>query len=157
MKKFKNVLLGIFFWLIRLTWGLLDTVYGFVLFLVFAFKIKKVKYIHHTIVCQVDWPGPGWGLEGGLFIFSTEDYIFNTKQHMFQHEFGHCIPQTLVFGPLHPFICSIPSAIRFWYREKKYYDNGIEPPTDYDDFWVEGTASRWGKAWTNGIEKWLDN
>lgn len=156
MKTFKKILLGVGAWLLRLTWGLLDTIYGFIIFLAVLPRIKKIKYIHNTITCYLDWPNSGWGLEGGLFIFSTEEEILDPSSHMFRHEYGHCIPQTLLFGPLHPFVCCIPSAVRFWYRENYYKKHNRYPESDYDDFWVEYQATTWGTKWVEGTDNWIN-
>ena len=63
--------------------------------------------------------------------------------HTMKHEHGHAI-QNCWFGPLMPFIVCIPSAIRYWYRELKYLRKGKTPPTQYDDIWFEGQATRIG-------------
>lgn len=42
------------------------------------------------------------------------------------------------------FVITIPSIIRYWYRELKYNKKGLTPPTEYDDIWFEGQATKWG-------------
>lgn len=63
-----------------------------------------------------------------------------------QHESGHGL-QNIMLGVLMPFLVSIPSMIRCWYREliirsgkKKYSDL-----PDYDAIWFEGWATRLGE------------
>lgn len=80
----------------------------------------------------------------GPFFVTDSTPTLHTKQH----ESGHGI-QNIMFGPLMPFIVSIPSCIRYWYREylvrsgkKKYY----ELP-EYDSIWFEGMATRLGEKY----------
>lgn len=47
------------------------------------------------------------------------------------------------------FVITIPSAIRYWYRELKYHRKGLVPPTMYDDIWFEGQATRWGQTYVD--------
>jgi hypothetical protein len=77
--------------------------------------IKKVKYQSNLIVIKLgkNTQNYGWGFEAGMFVFSNTNAIFDEDNQFFCHEFGHCLPQTLVFGPLHMFICVIPSILRF--------------------------------------------
>lgn len=90
--------------------------------------------------CYVFEVKEGWGgLNLGIFTIVCKDASDATKNH----EFGHAI-QTCVFGPLTPFIVLIPSAIRYWYRNIRYNSKGITPKTAYDDFWVEGQATKLG-------------
>ena len=153
MKKFGYATL---MWFVRLTWGILDTLIGLVAFLIFSFKIKKIRYIANTFVIQVDvGVGGEWGFEGGMFIFSNTPDIFDPTEFLY-HEFGHTWPQLLPFGPLHPFVVCLPSMIRFWVRNWKAA-HGKELP-DYDSVWFEGTATRWGTKWfRQGVEKGLWN
>lgn len=151
----KKVLYAILMWTVRLTWCLLDSLVGFFIFIALAAKIRKIKIIANTVVCRVDLSGPGWGLEGGIFIFSNSDNIFE-REHLLYHEFGHCWPQALVFGPLHIFTCFIPSAIRFWVRIIQAKRGKTLKP--YDAVWFENTASKWGAtAFTKGVSRGLWN
>lgn len=131
-------------WLMRLTWGILDTVIGVFIFLYFALRYRSqlmIGYVGHTIVVQIpESEKLGWGFSAGLFIFSNSSNIW-AKGYLLHHEWGHTCPQLLICGPLHPFIVIIPSVIRFWYR------NTHVCRTNYDDIWFEGTATRWGERW----------
>ena len=51
---------------------------------------------------------------------------------------------TSFLGIIYPFLIGIPSAIRYWYRELKYYRKNKQPSTPYDSIWFEGQATRWG-------------
>ena len=70
-------------------------------------KPKKWLYGYYFEV------GKNWGgVELGPFFLYQNPSI----EHGRNHEFGHGI-QNCFFGPLTPFIVSIPSAARYWYRE----------------------------------------
>jgi len=85
----------------------------------------------------------GFGFEAGMFFV-----IGKTSDSCKQHEGGHGL-QNIIFGPLTPFIISIPSVIRYWYRDFKYYRKHIAPKNSYDDIWFEGQATSWGKKYLN--------
>lgn len=142
-------IIGILMWLLHLTWGVLDSIVGFFIFLFFCFRYGfklQIGYVAHCIVVEVPHKviDNGWGLSGGIFIFSNTNSIWN-RGYLLHHEWGHCIPQTLACGPLHPFIVTIPSVIRFWWRDHQSR-KGVELPP-YDSVWFEGTATQWGTDW----------
>ena len=149
-------LIGALMWLFRLTWGILDTLVGIVIFLFFLIRYNKqlkIGYVAHCFVVELPHKvtDVGWGLSSGLFIFSNTNSIWN-RAYLLYHEWGHCIPQTLALGPLHPFLVSIPSVIRFSWREAQARKGKELPP--YDSVWFEGTATRWGTSWfTKGAAK----
>lgn len=59
--------------------------------------------------------GRSWGgAELGLF-FLTDDQDSDSVK---DHEFGHSL-QNCLWGPLMPFVISLPSAARYWLREFK--------------------------------------
>ena len=136
-------------WLVRLTWGILDTIVGVFIFLFFAIrygKRLKIGIVANTIVTELPHTvtDGGWGLSSGLFIFSNTNSIWN-RDYLLFHEWGHSWPQLLVCGPLHPFIVTLPSVIRFWWRDAQMRE-GKQLPS-YDSIWFEGTATRWGTDW----------
>jgi hypothetical protein len=52
------------------------------------------------------------------------------------------------------FVITIPSAIRYWYREIRAR-KGLKNETGYDDIWFEGDATRRGEefiAWYNTLK-----
>ena len=130
----------ILYWIVSLTWGGLMTFIGFIIALVLLATGHKPYKFGYTFYFKV---GKSWGgLElGGLFITDS-----NPSLHTLCHEHGHGL-QNLWWGPLFPFVIGIPSAIRYWYREIKYYRKGKQPPTTYDSIWFEGQASRLGEKY----------
>ena len=130
----------ILYWIVSLTWGGLMTFIGLIVALVLLVTGHKPYRFGYTFYFKV---GKSWGgLElGGLFITDS-----NPSLHTLCHEHGHGL-QNLWWGPLFPFVIGIPSAIRYWYREIKYYKKGKQPPTTYDSIWFEGQASRLGEKY----------
>ena len=116
------------------------TLIGSIVALVLICFGYKPKRFHYNIYFEV---GNGWGgLELGAFFLTCK----NPSLHLKQHEAGHGI-QNLILGVFTPFIVCIPSALRYWYRELRFYRRGLTPKTQYDDFWVEGWASRLGEKY----------
>ena len=141
------------FWVLSLTWGLPMTLFGAIIalgLLVTGHKPKMFGYFIHFSTRTND----GWGMSGGLFIFTTNDCKDDIQ--LLSHECGHSSYQQLWFGWLFPFIVGIPSAIRYLYREylvksgkKKYSDL---PP--YDSIWFEKTATEYGAKF---VEKMIND
>jgi hypothetical protein len=138
-----RVLKGIGYWLISFTWGILISLVGLIVCLILIITGHKPKRFHYNIYFEV---GSNWGgLELGPFFIVNK----NPTLHIRQHEAGHGI-QNLMFGPIFPFIVSIPSGIRYWYRnwykKYKYYKTGKQLPS-YDSIWFEGMATKLGEKY----------
>lgn len=128
------------FWVLSLTWGLPMTLFGALVAAALIVTGHKPKRFHYLIYFEV---GRGWGgFECGAFFVVNR----GASLHLKQHEAGHGI-QNIILGVFMPFVVSIPSAIRYWYREylvksgKKRYS---ELPS-YDSMWFEGWATALGK------------
>jgi hypothetical protein len=132
------------FYISNLTWGLLLNIVGFIVALVILFTGHKPNQHGGCIYFNV---GKNWGGVNLGLVFLTDD---SPSEHTKNHEFGHAI-QNAKYGLLMPFIVSIPSAIRYWYREIVYYHKGKEPPADYYSIWFEGEATKLGNEY---IKKW---
>lgn len=136
MKTLKTII----FYLLSFTWGGIMSFIGLFVMLVLMITGHKPKLFYNRIYIEV---GENWGgLELGCFFIANKDCSLHIKQH----ETGHTI-QNIIFGPLYLFVIAIPSAIRYQYRELKYYKKGKTPPTDYDDIWFEGWATRLGERY----------
>ena len=108
MKIFKQIM----FWFLSLTWGIVMTLIGFIIMFILLLGNYEIKTFHHYLRMEV---GRNWGgFEMGPIFFTDENPSLYTKQH----EAGHGI-QNIMFGPLMPFVVSIPSALRYWFREQK--------------------------------------
>lgn len=133
MKKINLVL----FYILSFTWGLLFSTVGAFVILALMLTGHKPKVFHGRIYCEV---GKGWGgAEFGCFFVVCKD----ADDFLKRHEAGHGI-QNIIFGPLTPFLISIPSAIRYWHRELKYHRKGLNPKTAYYDIWFEDQATTFG-------------
>lgn len=132
----------VLFWALSLTWGFPLTLFGAISALCLLITGHKPKRFYHYVYFEV---GENWGgLEAGPFFFTNK----NSSLHLKQHEAGHGI-QNIIFGPFMIFVVTIPSGIRYWYREylirsgKKTYEQ--LPP--YDSIWFEGWATRLGEKY----------
>lgn len=138
MKKLKIIL----FWFASFTWGLPMTLIGSLISLCLLIAGYKPQKYHGFIFFEV---GIGWGgFNCGCFFFANKHVYESTKKH----ECGHGI-QNIILGWFMPFVISIPSAIRYWYREyliriKKvsYWD--LKP---YDSIWFEKWATNLGNKY----------
>ena len=140
MKTVKAIL----FWLISWTWGLPVTLVGAIIALALLITGHKPHVFHCLVYFNV---GKNWGgFNCGCFFFVDDNPSLHTKQH----ESGHGI-QNLILGVFMPFLVSLPSAIRYWYREYLYRNNKPKynalPP--YDSAWFEGTATKLGEKYFN--------
>lgn len=129
----------IVFYILSFTWGSLASIIGLIILIPFLIT-KKVKiFCNRVYGIFPKCFGSGWGFEMGCFFFTS--YDCDNEEQMLCHESGHGL-QNILWGPLMLFVISIPSVIRFWYREYKYKKGAPLPP--YDSIWFEGQASRWG-------------
>lgn len=133
MKKlFKSV-----YYVLNWTWGILMNIIGAVG--VAFFKARGYEVKRHGGSYYVLCGGTGWGgVSFGMFFFYQE----NVTEYGKNHEYGHSL-QNCLWGPLFPFVISIPSAVRYWNRRMKQ-EKGIKLETSYDDIWFEGQATKWG-------------
>ena len=135
----RRALQYIIYWLISLTWGCLLSFVGLLVGLVLLITGHKPYKLGPNIYFKV---GHGWGgVEFGPIFVVAKD----AGNRTICHEAGHGI-QNLIWGPLMPFVISIPSAIRYWYREtirRKNIEKYNSLP-DYDSIWFEGQATDWG-------------
>jgi len=131
----------ILFYILSFTWGALASVVGLIVMLPFLVT-GQVQADHGRIYGIFPKAfGSSWGFAVGCFFFTSYDCAFD--ENIVHHEEGHGI-QNIIWGPLMLFVITIPSVIRFWYRELKYYRKGLQPKTAYEDIWFEAQATRWG-------------
>lgn len=137
MSKFK-------FYLLSFTWGLPMTIIGLIVALALIIAGKKPEKYGYCLHFKV---GNNWGGVSFGIVFITDK---TPSEHTKMHEVGHSI-QGCYWGLLMPFVIGLPSTIRYWYRELKYYRKGKTPPTKYDDAWFEGDATRRGTKFIKGL------
>ena len=106
----------ILYWLIQCTWGFLQSLLGFVVFLL---NIGEKHFLFHgALVTQ--WKAKS-SVSLGMFVFITQDPYFYDKlkenyakadlaDRLLVHEYGHTI-QSLILGPLYLIAMGIPSTL----------------------------------------------
>ena len=121
------------FYALNLTWGLPMNLIGAIVALgLMAVGYRPTRYGECLCFRVGDsWGGVSFGMVMVVSQGGTEDTL--------NHEHGHAV-QNAVYGFLMPFIVSIPSATRYWYRRTQ--DPSTLPP--YDSIWFEGQATEWG-------------
>ncbi len=125
------------FWLLSLTWGAIPTVFGALLFFALVLAGKKPRRIGPMFYIRF---GKNWGgTELGMF-FLRDD---TSTDRITYHEAGHGI-QNIILGPFMLPIVSIPSFLRYHYRNflRRRHPERQLPP--YDSIWFEGQATRLG-------------
>ncbi len=131
--------------LLSLTWGLPLTLAGALTFAVLIAAGKRVRRFGHCLYIEV---GESWGgLEFGLFFLTHK----NPSHQLCAHEHGHGL-QNIVWGPLMPFVITIPSAIRWHWRRHLIRKGRGDTLPPYDEIWFEHQASALGQAFIQGLE-----
>lgn len=138
MKLIKRIL----FYLIQFTWGLPVTITGVFATLALLCGGYKPKLNQGYIYFVV---GKNWGgVNFGCFIVLSETSA--KSKYTILHEMGHGI-QNLMYGFLMPFIVSIPSTIRYWYRRFIIHIGKGDALPDYYSIWFEKQASELGEKY----------
>ena len=132
------------YYILACTWGILLTFVGLLITLVLAIvKIfnKNIHFEPYYWIYDVKAGPKYWGgFEMGLMFVRDQKSIKSLNAHEFGHTFQNCL-----FGPFMLLIVSLPSAIRYWYRELKYERKNLTCPTDYDAIWFEDAATQCGQ------------
>lgn len=130
------------FYILSLTWGIIMTTVGLLVAAVLTtigYKPQKHGWCYYFEV------GKNWGGVNLGIIFLTSE---NPSEHTKNHEHGHAL-QNCLWGPLMPFVVSIPSAMRYWKRHfQQRQGMKLEP---YDSVWYEGQATMWGDILINSL------
>lgn len=148
--------MNIIYMLWQCTWGILQTILGFIVFL---FHCKDKHYIYHGAIITI-WK-PKTSVSLGLFVFVTSEPFFVKKyegqicsadlsKQLLVHEYGHTI-QSLILGPLYLIVIGIPSTIWGFFFGKKRKDKQIP----YGAFFTEKWANHLGEKVTK--EKSIGN
>lgn len=137
------------------TWGILQTLLGFVMFIMHS---GSRHYTYHGAVIT-EWNVKS-SMSLGLFVFVTSEPFFAEKfegqiekaelsRRLLVHEYGHTI-QSLILGPLYLIVIGIPSTLWGFLFGKKRKDEQIP----YGAFFTEKWANRLGERVTG--EKSID-
>jgi hypothetical protein len=124
-----------FYWLIQLTWGLPINIVGGIVAFVLTCMGNKPQKFGYAVYFEI---GEHWGgVNFGGFFFVEK----NASTHLKCHEYGHGF-QNLILGVFMPLLVTIPSVIRYHYRNYRRAKGQSLPP--YDQFWCEGWATKIG-------------
>ncbi len=138
------------FTLVQLTWGLPQTLLGFLLYLYWLPR-AKTRYLYHGAIVT-EWTAGG-GISLGLFVFLSEKashYITDnrilteaeSKAGVRVHEYGHCV-QSLLLGPLYLIAVGLPSYL--WANLPALRKLRREKVLSYYAIWPEKQANTLGE------------
>lgn len=118
-------------WILSLTWGLPMTLLGILTAIVLHNYFKGIKNgcLHYEL-------GDSWG---GFSLGPIMVTCSNSIEYITTHEFGHSI-QNCIYGPFMIFLVSLPSVIRYHYRNLTH-----KGATGYSDIWFEKQADIFGE------------
>ena len=152
-----GVMFAIFYILIQCTWGILQTLLGFIVFLM---NINNKHYFYNGAIVTVRKAPSSVSL--GMFIFVTTNPMKDKRaenripdeelsDRLLVHEYGHTI-QSLIFGPLYLIVMGIPSTLwGFLPSCQKKRNGGVS----YFSFFTECFANYLGEMVTK--EKSMEN
>lgn len=130
------------FWLLQLTWGILDNLLGLMIYLALRL-FQKPKRFHQMLYFEM---GQNWGGFNCGFVGVVNK---NPSEYILRHEHGHFV-QNAFFGPFEMLI-QIASLNRFWYRKYliKFKGKKNSDLPDYDSIWFESQATYFGYKYLN--------
>ena len=127
------------FTLAQLTWGLPQTIVGFILYLYWLPRATK-RYVYHGAIVT-EWTAGG-SISLGLFVFVGK----KGHQLVVVHEYGHCV-QSLLTGPLYLIVVGAPSIL--WANIPALRKLRREKGISYYSIWPEKQANALGE-WATG-------
>lgn len=135
------------YWLIQLTWGFLQTLLGFFVYL------KNITCRHSLYKgCVVTEWNKTSGLSLGPFVFVPKhEYLHDCElcrksKRVLVHEYGHTL-QSLLLGPLYLFVIGIPSLS--WASLPKLRKMRKERHISYYSFYTEKWADSLAEKFTD--------
>lgn len=123
--------------LVQCTWGIIQTLIGFVFFLINA----KCPHTFYKGCIETRWKKHRQGMSLGLFIFVGSDPDMDDVR---SHEYGHTI-QSLVLGPFYLIVCVISVT---WANLPYFVKKRRKKNIPYNSCFVEKNASRLGEHFT---------
>lgn len=127
--------------LLQCTWGVLQTLAGFALFL----RCAKQPHAVYRGAVKTEW-NRGGGISLGLFIFVADAEHAPSPERraaLTAHEYGHTL-QSLILGPLYLFTVGVISFT--WANAPRFRRLRAEKGVPYSRCFVEGWADRLGGA-----------
>lgn len=143
-----NFLKIFLYFLLQLTWGIIQTILGLI---VFIFNVKNKHYFYNGAIVT-EWKSKS-SVSLGLFVFITKEPYFcdkledkYTKDDLYNkllvHEYGHTI-QSLILGPLYLIVMGIPSTL--WVFLPYYNNLRKNKNVSYFSFFTERWANYLGE------------
>ena len=131
--KVLDLVKKVLFAAVQLTWGLPQTLCGFIVFLTEKGNVSGYRCAIHKKWRREE------GLSLGLFLFTSSKATERIKAH----EYGHSI-QSMILGPFYLPVIGLPSLL--WCRWPGAEKYRCRKQKDYYSFYTEKTADRLGKA-----------
>ena len=139
--------MAVLYILIQLTWGILQSLLGAVVFLL---HIKDSHFMYHGAIVT-KWKGKS-SVSLGMFVFVTESPYFVPKlkdeyseselaNRLLVHEYGHTV-QSLILGPLYLIIMGIPSTIWGFVLAKRRKEKQISYFSFFTEKWANSLGER---------------
>lgn len=125
--------------LLQLTWGVIQSTMGFVVFL----RHSREPHSFYRGSILTKWNASS-GLSLGLFIFTPFE-AGKRGERLIVHEYGHTI-QSLILGPLYIPLIGIPSFT--WAKHRHYIKKRELRGLSYSHYWTEKWADRLGELVT---------
>lgn len=118
------------FYLLQFTWGILQNLIGFILFIIFAACGRYYGRYKRAFVCRAPFD-----VSLGCFIFVSDSGDEMKKGH----EYGHTL-QSLILGPFYLIVIGLPSLIWAglfggWRRRR-----GVSYYSFYTESWADSLA-----------------
>ena len=137
----------VIFALWQCTWGLVQTLAGAVVFLIYA----RCEHFAFGGAVVTVWARSG-GVSLGMFIFiapgrSVRSGVTQKEagERIVVHEYGHSV-QSLILGPLYLPVIGLPSII--WAGAPRLCEKRSRERISYYSFWTERLANRLGELST---------
>lgn len=129
---------NIFYEILHWTWGILQTLVGFVVYLL-NYRQKHVE-ISNTVITEI--PGNWGGICLGKYAFvdSMPDGNSAYEDIQIRHEYGHSI-QSLILGPFWIFVIGLPSLIWAGCFEQYRKNKNISYYSFYTEKWADKLAN----------------
>ncbi len=141
--KFSATLTTLLYQLLQCTWGILQTLIGFALFIG---NINRKHYFYKGCIVTI-WKRTYSGISLGLFIFIGDEPEKNLVR---THEYGHTI-QSLILGPFY----LIAGLVSILWAGLPYFEKlRAKKNLPYTACIVESNASRLGELFTGEKAVW---
>ena len=131
------------YYLVQCTWGALQTLAGFIVFLV---NFNRPHFFYHNAMVTVWKIRSGLSLGAFIFVPSFKDTSrTGIQRRIIVHEYGHTI-QSLILGPLYLLVIGLPSLL--WNKIPVFERRRVQRNFSYYSFYTERWANHLGELVT---------